>query len=102
MQNNDIKDGFEKYLKNVKVFYDKPDEREPDFMFYNGINPKLNIYRVKPAIFDLFLTFAISLYLVGIYFAIQFFPKLYGLISTSTNISIRCFIKPSPNVLKRK
>ncbi|XP_023163429.1 nicalin-1 [Drosophila hydei] len=102
LQNNDIKDGFEKYLKNVKVFYDKPDEREPDFMFYNGINPKLNIYRVKPAIFDLFLTFAISLYLVGIYFAIQFFPKLYGLISTSTNISIRCFIKPSPNVLKRK
>ncbi|XP_030246485.1 nicalin-1-like, partial [Drosophila navojoa] len=101
-QNNDIKDGFEKYLKNVKIFFDKPDEREPDFMFYNGNNPKLNIYRVKPAIFDLFLTFAISVYLCGVYFAIHFFPKFYSLISTSTNIYIRCFIKSSPNALKRK
>ncbi|KRG03863.1 nicalin isoform X2 [Drosophila mojavensis] len=102
LQNNDIKDGFEKYLKNVKIFFDKPDEREPDFMFYSSNNPKLNIYRVKPAIFDLFLTFAISVYLFGVYFAIHFFPRFYSLISNSTNIYIRCFIKSSPNALKRK
>ncbi|KAH8378242.1 hypothetical protein KR093_010325, partial [Drosophila rubida] len=81
LQNNDIKDGFEKYLKNVKIVYDKPDAREPDFMFYNGVDAKLNVYRVKPAIFDLFLTFIITIYLSTIYFAIQFFPRFYDLIS---------------------
>lgn len=43
--NNDIKNAFEKYLKNVKITYDKPDPREPDFMFYDGQDGVLNIYR---------------------------------------------------------
>jgi len=43
LQNNDIKDGFEKYLRNVKIIYDKPDVREPDFMFYNGIDAKFTV-----------------------------------------------------------
>lgn len=43
--NNDIKNAFEKYLKNVKVTYDKPHAREPDFMFYDGYDGVLNIYR---------------------------------------------------------
>lgn len=43
--NNDIKNAFEKYLKNVKITYDKPDVREPDFMFYDGQDGTLNIYR---------------------------------------------------------
>lgn len=43
--NNDIKNAFEKYLKNVKITYDKPDLREPDFMFYDGQDGVLNIYR---------------------------------------------------------
>ncbi|EDW58178.1 BOS complex subunit ncln [Drosophila virilis] len=102
LQNNDIRDGFEKYLKNVKIFYDKPDEREPDFMFYNSIDAKLSIYRVKPAIFDLFLTIAISSYLSAVYFVIQFFPRFYVLISTSTNSFIGRSIRTSPTALKRK
>lgn len=43
--NNDVKNAFEKYLKNVKVTHDKPDVREPDFMFYDGQDGVLNIYR---------------------------------------------------------
>lgn len=43
--NNDLKNAFEKYLKNVKVTYDKPDPREPDFMFYEGYDGTLNVYR---------------------------------------------------------
>ncbi|ALC39190.1 CG4972 [Drosophila busckii] len=84
LQNNDIKDGFEKYLANVKITYDKPDARDPDFMFYNGIDPKLNVYRVKPAVFDLFLTLIVSLYLCSVYFAIQFFPRFYNFIAANT------------------
>ncbi|XP_030379487.1 nicalin [Scaptodrosophila lebanonensis] len=84
LQNSDIKDGFEKYLKNVKIIYDKPDAREPDFMFYEGHDAKLNVYRVKPAVFDLFLTFVIALYLSIVYFVIQYFPKFYDVVSKFT------------------
>lgn len=43
--NNDLKNAFEKYLKNVKVTFDKPDAREPDFMLYDGHEGTLNVYR---------------------------------------------------------
>lgn len=43
--NNDLKNAFDKYLKNVKITYDKPDPREPDFMFYEGYDGVLNVYR---------------------------------------------------------
>lgn len=43
--NNDLKNAFEKYLKNVKIIYDKPDAREPDFMLYDGQEGTLNVYR---------------------------------------------------------
>lgn len=43
--NNDLKNAFEKYLKNVKITYDKPDAREPDFMLYDGHEGVLNVYR---------------------------------------------------------
>ncbi|XP_068158402.1 BOS complex subunit NCLN [Drosophila tropicalis] len=81
LENNDIKDAFSKYLKNVKVIYDKADVREPDFLFYNGNDVHMNVYRVKPAIFDLFLTFVIGIYLVSVYLAIQNFPRFYEEVS---------------------
>lgn len=43
--NNDLKNAFEKYLKNVKITYEKPDPREPDFMLYGGHDATLNIYK---------------------------------------------------------
>jgi hypothetical protein len=45
MQNNDVKNYFEKYLKNVKIIYEKPDQREPDFMLYDGHEATLNVYK---------------------------------------------------------
>lgn len=102
MQNNDIKDAFEKYLNNVKTFKDKPDAREPEFMFYNDIDAKLNVYRVKPAIFDLFLTIVISTYLFMVYFAIQLFPRFYEGISIKSNKTIDYLIGKPQNILKRK
>ncbi|XP_062554629.1 BOS complex subunit ncln [Armigeres subalbatus] len=83
-QNNDLKNAFEKYLKNVKVSYDKPDPREPDFMLYDERDGLLNIYNVKPAVFDLFLTFMIVAYLAVIYLAIFHFPKLYTIVCRMT------------------
>lgn len=83
-QNNDLKNAFEKYLKNVKVSYDKPDAREPDFMLYDERDGLLNIYNVKPAVFDLFLTFMIVAYLAVIYLAIFHFSKLYTFVCRLT------------------
>uniref|UniRef100_A0A1L8E295 Nicalin n=1 Tax=Nyssomyia neivai TaxID=330878 RepID=A0A1L8E295_9DIPT len=80
LQNNDLKNAFNKYLKNVKQTYEKPDAREPDFMLYEGQEGLLNIYSVKPAVFDLFLTFLIAAYLGAIYCIIIYFPILYGAI----------------------
>lgn len=83
-QNNDLKYAFEKYLKNVKLIHEKPDAREPDFMLYDDRDALLNIYNVKPAVFDLFLTFMICAYLAVIYFAIFHFPKLYTFVCRLT------------------
>lgn len=43
--NNDLKNAFEKYLKNVKITFDKPETKEPDFMLYDGHDGTLNVYR---------------------------------------------------------
>lgn len=84
LHNNDVKDAFEKYLNNVKIIYDKPDGRDPEFMFYNENDVKLNVYRVKPAIFDLFLTIVIGVYLLAVFLAIQYFPRFYDEVSKLT------------------
>lgn len=92
--NNDLRNAFEKYLKNVKITYDKPDAREPDFMLYEGSDAVLNVYSVKPAVFDLFLTFAICAYLGVVYLAITVFPDLYEKVS---KISSKNYIKVKSN-----
>ncbi|XP_054746820.1 BOS complex subunit NCLN isoform X2 [Anastrepha obliqua] len=84
LHNNDLKNAFEKYLKNVKIMYDKPDTRDPDFMFYDGQEARLNVYHVKPAVFDLFLTILICAYLASVYFVIQYFPTLYDTVCKMT------------------
>ncbi|XP_053968171.1 BOS complex subunit NCLN isoform X2 [Anastrepha ludens] len=84
LHNNDLRNAFEKYLKNVKIMYDKPDTRDPDFMFYDGQEARLNVYHVKPAVFDLFLTILICAYLASVYFVIQYFPTLYDTVCKMT------------------
>ncbi|KAM7341297.1 BOS complex subunit NCLN [Cochliomyia hominivorax] len=80
LHNNDLRNAFEKYLTNVKLIYEKPDSREPDFMLYEGSVAVLNVYRVKPAAFDLVLTIIIFSYLCSAYFFINSFPAIYEII----------------------
>lgn len=83
-KSNNVKTAFEKLLKNVKITYDISIERDPEFVFYENEDATLNIYNVKPAVFDLFLTSLIACYLFAIYFAIIHFSKFYGQISSSS------------------
>lgn len=73
-----LRDAFSRYLRDVKISYAVPDKRDPDFLFYDVTKGTMNIYNVKPAVFDLILTIAIVLYLGTIYFVIQKFPLLYS------------------------
>lgn len=70
-----------KYLQEVKVTYAVADKRDPDYQFYGSTQATMNIYRVKPAVFDLILTLAITTYLGAVYFAISYIPSLYSICS---------------------
>ncbi|XP_066262582.1 BOS complex subunit NCLN [Euwallacea similis] len=70
-------DNFNKYLRDVKITYALPDKRDPDYQFFGSTDGTVNIYSVKPAVFDLILTLAITSYLVTVYFAISYIPSLY-------------------------
>ncbi|RZF48602.1 hypothetical protein LSTR_LSTR009311 [Laodelphax striatellus] len=73
-----LHDIMSRYLKDVKVTYQVADKRDPEFVFYDVTKSIVNVYSVKPAVFDLFLTFAIALYLGVVYLFVQNFPTLYS------------------------
>ncbi|KAK3932546.1 Nicalin-1 [Frankliniella fusca] len=74
-----LKDTLAKYVKGVKVTYMVPDRRDPELAFYDPVKTTVNVYSVKPAIFDLILTFAIVAYLLIIYLVLQNFSSIYSL-----------------------
>jgi len=68
-----------KYLKDVNVSHLTADKVDPQFSFYTITKANLQVYSVKPAVFDLILTLAIAVYLTVVYFFIQFVPSIYEL-----------------------
>ncbi|CAH0550977.1 unnamed protein product [Brassicogethes aeneus] len=81
---NYLKDNLGKNLRDVKITYTIPDKRDPSFQFYEVTKGTMNIYSVKPAVFDLILTLAIVMYLAVAYFAISYFPNMYNAACTLT------------------
>ncbi|XP_054707763.1 BOS complex subunit ncln-like [Uloborus diversus] len=71
-----------RYLKDVKFSIFRPDKREPELMFYEPVSTMMNAYRVKPAIFDLFLAMVIGSYLGIVYLLITNFYRLERLMKT--------------------
>ena len=70
-----------KYTKEVLVVETKAAKREPEFTFYDAAETKLYAYNVKPAVFDLFLAFAVFMYLGLVYLSVKVdlkqFPFFY-------------------------
>ena len=56
--------------ENVRTVSAKRDNREPEFILYDGTHTTITAYKVKPAVFDLVLTLSIGAYLGAVYFAI--------------------------------
>ncbi|XP_052793682.1 nicalin-like [Mya arenaria] len=74
-----LEETMARYLKDVKRSTVKTDKRDPEFLFYDGAEYKMNAFNVKPAVFDLFLAVAIGGYLTAIYFLVQNFHVLLAL-----------------------
>ena len=56
-----------RYTKDVTKVVTTPDRREPEYVLYDTATASLNVYTVKPAVFDLFLSIAILAYISVIY-----------------------------------
>ncbi|KAM9331074.1 BOS complex subunit NCLN-like [Gastrophryne carolinensis] len=69
---------FQKHLKDVRRHVFKPDDRQPEFVFYDQMKQTMTSHRVKPAIFDLFMAFVIAAYLGLIHQAVQSFGPAYN------------------------
>ncbi|KAI4498589.1 hypothetical protein M0802_006295 [Mischocyttarus mexicanus] len=74
-----LKESMSRYLGDVKVTLYGPDKQDPEFLFYDVTKAVLNVYSVKPAVFDLFLTVAIVMYLGLIYVIVHNFPRAFNL-----------------------
>ncbi|XP_057333413.1 BOS complex subunit ncln [Microplitis mediator] len=74
---NSLHEFMQRYLTEVKINSYSADKRDPEFVFYDNTKTIMNIYSVKPAIFDLFLTIAIAVYLSIIYLAVYKFSNFY-------------------------
>jgi hypothetical protein len=60
-----------RYVQDVSTVTGNPDKREPEFVLYDTPSAVMNIYRVKPAVFDLLLSLVICSYLAVIYLILQ-------------------------------
>merc|ERR1712098_905337 len=56
-----------RYTHDVSKVVSTPDRREPEYVLYDTTTATMNVYRVKPAVFDLFLSAAIGCYLGLLY-----------------------------------
>lgn len=74
-----LKEAMARYLGDIKVTLHIPDKRDPEFVFYDIAKATLNVYSVKPAVFDLFLTVGIVLYLGILYMIVHNFSHVYSL-----------------------
>ncbi|OCU02851.1 nicalin-1 [Xenopus laevis] len=69
---------FRKHLRDTKRHVFRPDESDPEFVFYDQLKQTMTSHRVKPAVFDLFMAFLIAGYLALTHLAIQSFGPLYS------------------------
>ncbi|KAE8637064.1 hypothetical protein XENTR_v10003302 [Xenopus tropicalis] len=68
---------FRRYLRDTKRHVFRPDESDPEFVFYDQLKQTMTSHRVKPPVFDLFMAFLIAGYLALTHQAVQSFGPLY-------------------------
>lgn len=87
-----LSDALGRYLPDLAMSYYTPDKRDPEFVTYTPTSAPLNIYNVKPAVFDLILTVMITMYLGIVYLFIFKFSIIYSQVcKMSLNNAIKSF-----------
>merc|ERR1719494_1490183 len=79
-----LEETMARYLKDVKRVTARADKKDPEYLFYDVFDAKINVYSVKPALFDLFLAAGIALYLGLVYLVIENFSTLTELLPKQT------------------
>ena len=62
-----LTEALKTFTYDVKVMDHKRDKREPELNFYDLHLTSMNVYKVKPAVFDLILSLGIAGYLFLVY-----------------------------------
>merc|ERR1719510_2948610 len=76
-----LAEALKTFTYDVKVVDHKRDKREPEFNFYDLHQTTMNVYKVKPAVFDLILSLGIAGYLFVVYGLIIKSGVIYGFMS---------------------
>merc|ERR1712150_192070 len=76
-----LTEALKTFTYDVKVADHKRDKREPEFNFYDLHLTTMNVYKVKPAVFDLILSLGIAGYLFVVYGLIIKSGVIYGFMS---------------------
>eukprot|EP00088_Acartia_fossae_P036569 TRINITY_DN3777_c0_g1_i2.p1 TRINITY_DN3777_c0_g1~~TRINITY_DN3777_c0_g1_i2.p1 ORF type:complete len:596 (+),score=158.91 TRINITY_DN3777_c0_g1_i2:27-1790(+) len=71
-----------RYVQDVSTVTGHPDRREPEFALYDTPSAVMNIYRVKPAVFDLLLSIVICSYLAVLYLILQNSTTILSVLSS--------------------
>lgn len=78
-----LEHALDKYTHEVTTLVHQPDKNDREFTAYDIPSSKMVAYRVKPAIFDLFLAFGIAVYAFSWYLTVLLFSKIQtGIISS--------------------
>jgi len=77
-----LTEALKSFTYDVKVTDHKRDKREPEFNFYDLHLTSMNVYKVKPAVFDLILSLGIAGYLFLVYGLIIKSGVIYTYMST--------------------
>lgn len=84
-----LHDYMNKYLKGTKFSFNYADKRDPEFIFYDTTKAIVNLYNVKPAVFDLFISILILCYLLLFYVVVNNFDLIYSFFSPSVEKKIK-------------
>ena len=98
-----------RYLSNVMKTAIRPSKKDPEFIFFDGDDDQgrvLNVYRIKPAIFDLVLAIIIGAYLGLVYLITAHWSIIFNLLQRSKTLTNLAFSSSkyvsSDGVHKRK
>ena len=93
-----LAEALKTFTYDVKVVDHKRDKREPEFNFYDLHQTTMNVYKVKPAVFDLILSLGIAGYLFVVYGLIIKSGVIYGFMSNL----MQGYVKSSLNASNSK